>query len=201
MARPKTEAVATARCTGTEHIVSTGTESVPPPIPMSAETKPIGPAVAARVRRPCGGPSARTRVFGIARFTDTISATTPKITVSPSAPSHLDATPPSAAPTTIAGVQPRSRAPSMAPRRRCARADAIEVGTIVASEVPTTSNIATSRGTSKISATTTRTGTTTMPPPTPSRPASSPAMAPVTRRPSVRPRSVAMVKPAMGRLC
>ena len=77
----------------------------------------------------------------------------------------------------------------MAPFARCLRAETMEVGTMVASEVPTASFIWIASGMPKSGKTLNSTGTMTMPPPTPSSPARVPEMVPVAAIASARPAS------------
>jgi len=88
-----------------------------------------------------GGAGAKTMGLGSARLIDTASATTPNTSVSPSDPRYFDAMPPRSAPMNMPGVQPRSISRSIAPFRLWARAEEMDVGTMVASDVPTTSSI------------------------------------------------------------
>ena len=78
---------------------------------------------------------------------------------------------------------------SIAPFARCLRAETMEVGTMVASEVPTASFIWTASGMPKSGKTLNSTGTMTMPPPTPSSPARVPETRPVAAIASARPAS------------
>ena len=52
--RPSADDVPTARWTGKEKLESVGTESVPPPIPISEETKPMTEATARLIQPLCG---------------------------------------------------------------------------------------------------------------------------------------------------
>src|SRR3546814_9793200 len=75
-------------------------------------------------------------------LTATTAATTANTAVSTSPFTKPDTTAPSTAPRNAATAHTFSRSVSTDPRRQCARIEAMEVGTMVASEVPTATCIA-----------------------------------------------------------
>jgi hypothetical protein len=81
-------------------------------------------------------------------------------------------------PTKTGTVQARMIPMSTVPRAAWDRADRIEVGTIIASDVPTASGIAISSDTPVSRKVSKNTGTLTAPPPIPKIPASMPMLAP-----------------------
>ena len=155
------------------------TENVPPPIPIIVEKQPIAVGITVTAG-PRGTAAVRLRLSG----SSSIFIATRKAIVAKMIASTLLCTceaihAPSNAPSSTKIAQRLTIAKSTAPRRWWARADEMDVGMMVASDVATAMCMRIAGSTPTNPSAVSSTGTITMPPPIPNNPASTPATAPV----------------------
>ena len=190
---PSAAPVPTAVCIGVRKAFSSGTDSVPPPMPIKVEMPPIDTPMIEVPTGP-GRPSPSAKPSRLkAMFSATNKATVAKIAVRTWPLNKPESTVPSKTPTMTGGISLPSSSRFRLPRLRWARADMIDVGMMVANEVPTATCMRTD---SSMPSSVNRwysTGTMTMPPPTPSRPARMPATTPVASSAAARPSNQAVL--------
>ena len=134
---PSTEEVATARSTSWPEAFNSGTDKVPPPIPIRDEKKPIREASAFCTPAEMRAVPASPPFLLVTMRTAMVSAKVAKMIFRPAGAIKRAAMAPESAPTAINAPQLFSTSTSTTPRLKCARADCVPVKQIIASEVPT----------------------------------------------------------------